>query len=90
MSEDWKCKNKVSEYSFGKNIFSKNETEIHVAGNYDMLQILNKKDDTLTIVDQNKGVEVRELGSMSVNHERRDITTILDVLKSLTVFYKHR
>ncbi len=90
MSEDWKCKNKVSEYSFGKNIFSKNETEIHVAGNYDMLQILNIKDDTLTIVDQNKGVEVRELGSMSVNHERRDITTILDVLKSLTVFYKHR
>lgn len=90
MSEDWKCKNKVSEYSFGKNIFSKHETEIHVAGNYDMLKILNTKDETLTSLNQSKGIEVRDLGSMSVNNEKRDISAILNVLKSLTVFYKHR
>jgi membrane-anchored protein YejM (alkaline phosphatase superfamily) len=88
MMEDWKCKRPVEEYSFGKNIFSTAETEMHIAGNYRTMKILDTKEQTLTTLDQYNGVEVRSLGSMNVENDKRNIVSILEALHKLTSFYR--
>lgn len=88
MIEGWKCKNPASEFSFGKNFFSNEETEKHIAGNYRTMKILDTKDQTLTTIDQFNGLEVRNLGGMTLENDKRDVVSILEVLKKLTSFYR--
>jgi membrane-anchored protein YejM (alkaline phosphatase superfamily) len=88
--EDWKCKNRASDLSFGRNMFSKDVAEVHVAGNYNNLNIVDTKAQTITSISYYEGVEVRSLGSMNLENDKRDIVNIMAVLKDLTTFYKHR
>ena len=90
MLEDWKCKNRASDLSFGKNMFSKDVSEVHVAGNYNNLKIVDAKAQTITSISYYEGVAVRSLGSMTLENDKRDIVNIMAVLKDLTTFYKHR
>jgi membrane-anchored protein YejM (alkaline phosphatase superfamily) len=88
MIEDWKCKNPASEFSFGKNVFSKDETEKHVAGNYKTMKIMDTKAQTITTIDQFNGLEVRGLETMSLENDKRSVPSILEVLQKLTSFYR--
>jgi len=81
MLEDWKCKNSPSDFSFGKNIFSKGETDKLVAGSYKDLKIVDTTAGTITSIHPKHGVQVS-------GNNKRDIFAILDALKNLTTFYK--
>jgi len=83
MLEDWKCKNPPSDFSFGKNIFSKDETDKYVAGTYKDLKIVDITAGTVTSISPKHGVEVS-------GNDKRDVSAILDALQNLTTFYKKR
>ena len=71
-------------------MFSKDVSEVHVAGNYNNLKIVDAKAQTITSISYYEGVAVRSLGSMTLENDKRDIVNIMAVLKDLTTFYKHR
>ena len=88
MIEDWKCKNVASEIGFGKNIFSPQKSEIHVAGNKQNLKILDFKAQAVTTIDYQQRMEVKKLGSTTSLDNKGDMVSILNVLQKLTSFYK--
>lgn len=88
MQEDWRCKNKVSDFSLGKNLFGTEETELQVMGNYNMLKIIDTKKQTITTLDDLKGFEVRDLVSNEIQGDKKDTHAILAMLERLTVFYR--
>lgn len=83
MREEWRCKTSTDKFSFGQNLYAKNETEFHVAGNDQQLMIFDVKKEAMTSIKN--GSEVNVTGADAV-----DITFTLDVLNKLTRFYKSR
>ncbi len=86
MIEDWNCKNSSKQFSLGQSLFSKETNVLHVAGNYQKLEILDFKDQTITTVDQFNGLSVRDLTSSEEIEDKRNIHSILKMLHKLTVF----
>ena len=83
MLEDWKCKNRASDFSLGKNLFSKEETEQFVAANDRTIKILDAKNETITTIEPYQG-------SVTVENGKRDVVSIMNSLNMLTRFYQRQ
>lgn len=90
MKDDFRCKNKIQELSQGKNLFAPEANELHVAGDYSRLKILNLKTQTMTSIDSAFGLDVRDMNTMSEENDKRDIESILNALKGITTFYRRQ
>lgn len=88
MKEDWKCKNPVSDFSLGHNLFGTKTVEQHVAGDYRQMKIVDLKAQTITSIHQSEGLEVRDLNTMQIENEKKNTSMILNQLEKLTKFYK--
>ena len=83
MLEDWRCKNKMSDVSLGKSLFSTEETAKLVVGNYEHLMILDGKEPRMATIDHEatlkaEGAKVAEM------------KLILEALNQMTMFYRPR
>ena len=88
MKEDWRCKNKLSEYSFGKSLFATEPADVHIAGDYSLLKILNNKNQTITTIENSTDLNVRDMSSMELHNEKLDKEATLNALKDITLFYR--
>lgn len=88
IQEEWKCKNPVSDYSLGHNLFDQREHDLVVTGNYRLLKIVNIKDQTLTSLDQYNGFEVKDLVTGEVKNDKKNNSAVLQMLQKLTAFYQ--
>jgi membrane-anchored protein YejM (alkaline phosphatase superfamily) len=83
MLEDWKCKNRASDFSLGKNFFSKEETDQFVAANDRTIKILDTKNETMTTIEPYQC-------SVKVENGKRDVVSIMNSLNRLTRFYQRQ
>ena len=83
MLEDWRCKNKISDYSFGHNLLSNEETSQFVAGNYEYLVIMDPKDKIKTVIDHSFKLQFE-------GPKRPEMSSILKALSKATQFYRPR
>lgn len=83
MLEDWKCKNKMNDFSLGKNLLGKEESLQFVSGNYHHLVIRDATTKTLATIDDEKELHVE--GSNT-----SDMKALLDALNRMTLFYRPR
>ena len=79
--ENWKCKNKTSDMSLGKSLFSKDEALQHVAGNVEQLFIVDAKSKTTVIVDHSAKLNIKGNG-------HPDMKEILNALHRMTYFFR--
>lgn len=88
MKEEWKCKNKTADYSFGSSLLSKEPRNIHVAGDYKQLGILDFNVKTLTTIGQQSGLEVRDFNLKPYPRSKVDEAKVLNALEKLTYFFR--
>ena len=90
MQEDWKCKNPASDYSFGQNLLIPHQNNFHVAGHYGDLNIINFENFSVVGIDQYRGLNVKDLSSMSPAPEKLNAREVLNVLEKITLFYRRQ
>ncbi len=90
MQEDWKCKNPISDYSFGQNLLVPHQNNFHVAGHYGDLNIINFQNLSVVGIDQYRGLNVKDLSSMTPAPEKLNAAEVLNVLEKITLFYRRR
>jgi membrane-anchored protein YejM (alkaline phosphatase superfamily) len=79
--ENWKCKNKASEISLGKNLFSKEETLQHVAGNNEELFIVDSKSKSTVVIDHSEKIHL-------IGNGNPEMKEILNALHRMTHFFR--
>lgn len=87
MKENWKCKNPSDDYSIGRNLFSDSEFAIHIAGDYSRFKVVDPTAQTIAIIDETDGVDVRDINTMQpkTDYSAEDI---LIQLQRITSFYR--
>ncbi len=90
MMEDWKCKNPASDYSFGENILLPHQNNFHVAGHYGDLNIINFKNSSLVEIGLYRGLNVKDLSTMSPDPSKLNAEEVLKALEKITLFHRRR
>jgi uncharacterized protein len=90
MQEEWKCKNPLSDYSFGENLLTPHKNNFHVAGNYGDLSIINLKNLSVVGIDEYSRLKVQHVPNMTPGPEKLNAGEVLNVLEKITLFYRRR
>lgn len=86
--EDWKCKNRLTDYSFGHSLFSKDTRSLHVAGDYRQLGIIDFDLKSLTTIGQYEGLKVVDFELKPVPKDKVNEARVLNMLEKLTYFFR--
>jgi uncharacterized protein len=86
MQDELGCRNIVSDYSFGENMFRPNNREVHMAGTYRALSIIDFKNSSFASIEEQDGLKLKV--SPAGNQFR--VKELLKVLERSTLFYRLR
>jgi uncharacterized protein len=88
MKEDWKCKNKLTDYSFGQSLFGKESRSMHVAGDYQELGIIDFDQRTITTIGEHTGLQVKDFNLRPYPRDKMNDAKVLNSLEDLTYFFR--
>jgi len=88
MKEEWKCKNKLSDFSFGQSLFGKEERSILIAGDYQELGIIDYDQRTITTIGEFAGLQVKDFNLRPYPRDKMNDEKILNTLEELTFFFR--
>jgi membrane-anchored protein YejM (alkaline phosphatase superfamily) len=90
VKENWKCKNPMDEYSFGKSLFNPDEVKTFVAGTYQKLGIVDLPKQKVLTIENDRELKVYDFNAQEAPRDPEETKLVLDTLSEMTTFYQRQ